>query len=139
MLCRHTAAGSALRAHHERHAAVSAGHQPELGGLVDQHVHAEHGEVDVKNFNDRPCTRDGSTDADADHACFGNWRIADPLRAIFRQQPFGDLVGAAAFSNAFADDEDRLVAGHFLVDRFPKRIAVHDFSGHLLISLNRAQ
>ena len=139
MLGRDAAAGATLRAHDEGHAAVAARHQAELGGLVDQHVHAEHGEVHIEDFDDGAGARDGSTHTDADHAGFGDGRVAHALGAVLAEQAFSDLVGAAAFGNALADDEDQRVRRHFLVDRLAERVAVHDFACHCSYSLLRAQ
>jgi hypothetical protein len=112
----------------------AAGHQPELGGLIDDHVHAEHGEIDVEDLHDRPRPGESRADTDADHAGLGDRRVAHPAGAIFGQQPFRHLVGAAAFGDALADDEDFRVARHFFVDGLAKRVPVHNFPiGHALL------
>ena len=130
MLCGHAATRTALGAQNERHPAFAAGHQPEFCRLIDDHIHAEHGKIDIKNFHNRPRPGNCRPHADADHASLGNRRVAHPFGAIFCQQAFGHLVGPATLRDAFADDEHHRIAGHFFVNRLAKGFAVHQLSCH---------
>ena len=83
VLCGHTASGAPLGSKNERNATAASSHKAEFRGLVYNHIHAKHGKIDIEDFNNRPSTSDRRSHSDANHAGFGDRRIADAGRAVF--------------------------------------------------------
>jgi hypothetical protein len=61
-------------------------------------------------------------------AGFGNRRVAQALGPEFVDQSLGDAIGTAIAAHFLADDEDVLVLGHGVMQRFAERVAIGQFS-----------
>ena len=86
VLCGHTDSSTLRTAHHERHRVLSAQHEAELGGLVDQHVHGQRDEVEDLNLHDRPHAGDRGPDAAADEGRFRDGGILELIRTELLKQ-----------------------------------------------------
>jgi hypothetical protein len=58
----------------------------------------------------------------ADEAAFGDGSVAESLGAVFGVETHGRAEVSAADADAFAEDEDVRVEGHFAVERFERPI-----------------
>jgi hypothetical protein len=109
------AAGGAVRtAEHDGRADLAARHVQGLGGRVDDVVDGLHGEVERHELDDRLQARHGRADAQAGEAVLGDRGVDHAAVAELLQQFAADLVGALILGDFLADQEDGLVAAHFL-------------------------
>ena len=125
MLGRDQPGGAAGQADDDGHARLSAGHVAHLGGLVDDLVHRAGDEIDIHDLDHRAHAGERGAHAEADNARLRDGGLEDAVRPLVHDA-LGDGIGAAMGDHVLADDEHALVAGHFLMQRFPERVAERD-------------
>ena len=72
---RNAAAGEARAGQHtdrQRYMNLTTGHEPQLGGVIDDHVHGHRGEVHEHDLGDRPVAGDRSANRGTDDRLFGD-------------------------------------------------------------------
>ena len=90
---------------HERDARRPAHHEPELGGLVDDLVEGDAGEVRELQLDDGPESRQRRADPAADEAALRQRRVAYPLRAEALVQPLRGPEQPAHLADVLADHD----------------------------------
>ena len=110
VLAARRAPGAELGAHGERHLGGAAGHERQLGGLVQQLVEADAEEVEVHHLDDRAHPGHGGADAEPDDRRLGDRRVAHPVAELLAQPP-GEPEDVAAVADVDAGDEHALVGG----------------------------
>ena len=105
------------------HAHLTARHVTRLGRGIDELIHRLHGEVERHELDDRLEPGERRADAEPGHGVLGDRGVDHARSAEFLQQTLGDLVGALILGDLLADDEDVLVAAHFLRHGVAQRFA----------------
>ena len=103
------APGAELGAHGQRHLRGAAGHERQLGGLVEQLVEADAEEVEVHELDDRAHAGHRGADAEADDRALGDRGVADAIAEAV-VQPARQAEHVAAGRDVDARDEHALVA-----------------------------
>ena len=108
---------------HHRHPRLPVEHVGDRGGVVDDLVERQQGEVDRHQLDDRSQPPHRRADADADDRVLGDRRVADAPLTELVEQPFGHLERALEAADVLAHHEDRLVAAHLLGHRVAQRLS----------------
>ena len=103
------AAGAELGAHRQAHLGRAAGHERQLGRLVEQLVQADAEEVEVHDLDDRAHARHGRSDGEPDDRRLRDGGVADPVAEAFAQAA-GEPEHVAALAHVDAGDEHAVVA-----------------------------
>src|SRR5207248_316262 len=103
--------------------------------FVEAYAH----KVDEHELGDGAHAAGGSADSGTDIGRFRQWRVEQPL-AVFGIETLGDAQDAApgiflAFTahpadDVLAHDDDRRIAGHFLIERLIERLPHADVACH---------
>ena len=121
VLAARRAPGAELRAHGQRHLRGAAGHERQLGGLVEQLVEADADEVEVHQLDDRPHAGHRRADAEAHDRGLGDRRVADAVAEAV-VQPAGETEHVAAGADVDAGDEHAVVARELGFERGMDRV-----------------
>ncbi len=103
---------AALGTHDERHAGLTAEHEPVLSGLVDDLVDGETGEVDVHELDDRTEAGERGSDACPNDPELADRRLADTPRPELGEQAGGHLKRSAVLGDVLAHHQNPRVALH---------------------------
>ena len=106
-------------------------HVTQFGGMVDDHVHADRGEIHQHDFGDGLVAVDGGADRRADNGLFRNRGGFDPVVAEAGGQSLGHPDDAAAFAvgDVFAEHQNRGVGIHCLDQGLINRLNEIQFFG----------
>ena len=107
-----TRAGTGRETHHHRNRNLAAQHEAHLGGLVDDLLHGERGEIGKLELENGTQAGQRRTHGDAGAAQFGNRRVHDTVGTETLDQIAGDLEGAAIDADILAHQEDALILLH---------------------------
>ena len=102
-------------AQHHRNRSLTAEHRPRLGCLIDQHVHRQGGEIHEHDFHHGPHSGQRGPHGHAGDCRLGNRGIIHPRGAEPVQQIAGGLERAARRANILADQENRRIGFHRIV------------------------
>ena len=102
-------AGAELGPHGQRHLGGPAGHERQLGRLVEQLVEADADEVEVHQLDHGAHAGHGRADAQAHDGRLGDRRVAHPVAEPVAQAP-GEPEDVAALADVDAGDEHPVVA-----------------------------
>jgi hypothetical protein len=109
-------AGAALRAEHERHRQLPAGHEVGLRGLVDELIERERDEVDEHDLDHRPQARLGGADRDPARRALADRGVAHAPAPELLREPERRLI-RATLGDVLADHDHPLVGAHRLGER----------------------
>jgi hypothetical protein len=87
------------------------GHEPGLGGVVDQLVHADADEVHDHQLGHRSEAGDGGAHRGADDGRLGDRRVADPVGPEGGREPLGDLGDPTGRVGQVLAEEDHVGVG----------------------------
>ena len=113
----------ALRAQHERHRQLPAGHEVRLGRAVDELVERERDEVDEHDLQHGPQARLRGADRHARDGRLADRRVDHARRAELLDQAGGGRVGPA-LGDVLAEHEDAAVGSHGGGERTGDRLDV---------------
>ena len=116
VLAARRAPGAELGAHGQRHLGRPAGHERQLGRLVEQLVEADADEVEVHELDHRAHPGHGRADAEAHDRRLGDRRVADAVAEPVVQAP-REPEDVAARADVDAGDEDPVVVGQLGLER----------------------
>jgi len=95
---------------HERHGELAAGHVEQRGGVVDELVEREQGEVHRHDLDDRVHPSERRAYPRAGEAGLGEGGVADAVRPELLEQPARDPEAPAIAPDVLADHERQRVA-----------------------------
>ena len=110
-----------LRPDHQAHARLAAGHEPQLGGLVEYLVEADAEEVEVHQLDDRGHARHRAADREPHHRGLRDRRVEQPVRP-FRVQAAGEGEHVAALADVDAGHEHVGIRRELAFEREPHRV-----------------
>jgi hypothetical protein len=115
------AAGAELGAHGQSHAGAAAGHERQLGRLVEQLVEADADEVEVHDLDDGAHAGHGRSDTEPDDRGLGDRRVEHPLAEALLEAP-RQAEDVATVADVDAGDEHALVGGELGLERVVDRV-----------------
>ncbi len=115
-------------AQQNRHGNASARHVAHLGDLIENLAERIEEKIGEHEIDYRARAGHGGAASQADEAALADRRIAQPLRTVQSEQSFGRLEVAAALADAFAEYENCWISGHFLRQRFMRRLHEGDLA-----------
>ena len=124
-------AGAAALGHPQDpgHAALAAGHEPDLGRLGGDLIHREAAEVNEHDLGHRAHPDQRRAGRGADDRVLRDRRVADPLRPELVEQGAGDAERAPVLADVLAQQEHALVADHLLAERLADGLLVRHLGG----------
>ncbi len=128
MLRRRAGAGPGREAHHQRHRHRAAQHVAQLGGLVDDLLHRQRGEVGELELEDRAQPGQRRADRHPRAAQLGDRRVHHPVLAVFLDQVAGHAEGAAVDADILAHQHDALVLAKRDVHRLADRLGIAELA-----------
>ena len=111
-------AAAELRPDRQRHARLPAGHEAQLGSLVENLVEADAKEIEVHELHDRPHARHRGADGEPGHRGLGDRRVQQAVRPPV-VQPAGEREHVAALAHVDAREEHVRIAVEFVLERQP--------------------
>ena len=112
------------RAHHQRHVHLATGHIAGFRHLIDDDVPAHGEEIGKHDLGDRPQTGHRRAHSRTENGLLGDRGVAHPHRTEFVEQPDRGFEHTACRADIFAEENDVLVALHFLRDAGGNRFAI---------------
>ena len=97
--------------------AAPAGHERQLGRLVEQLVEADAEEVEVHQLDHGAHAGHGRADAEADDGRLGDRRVAHPVAELARRSPRVSPKTLPPAPTSIAGDEDPVVLGQLGLER----------------------